>query len=37
MIKEENNKTIRKVYLDDLPKKEGIGKNKWKQVIDWKS
>lgn len=26
---------IRKVFLDDLPKKEGIGKNKGKQITDW--
>lgn len=36
MSKEKNNKTIRKVFLDELPRKEGIGKNKGKQVIDWK-
>ena len=33
----EDNKKIRKVFLDDLPRKEGIGKNKNKQVIDWTS
>ncbi|NFF77684.1 hypothetical protein FCV38_11995 [Clostridium sporogenes] len=32
-----NNKIIREIYLDNLPKKEGIGKNKGKQVIDWKN
>lgn len=26
---------IKKVFLDDLPRKEGIGKNKNKKVIDW--
>ena len=28
---------IRKVFLEDLPYKEGIGSNKGKQVIDWTS
>lgn len=27
---------MRKVFLDDLPRKEGIGALKGKQVIDWK-
>lgn len=27
---------MRKVFLDDLPRKEGIGANKNKQIIDWK-
>lgn len=27
----------RKVFLDELPKKEGVGINKGKQVIDWAS
>ena len=26
---------MRKVFLDDLPRKEGIGSNKGKMVIDW--
>lgn len=26
---------MRKVFLDDLPKKEGIGANKGREVIDW--
>src|SRR5574344_2140679 len=28
--------SIRKVFLDDLPKKEGFGVNKDKTVVDWK-
>lgn len=28
---------MRKVFLDDLPRKEGFGANKGKSVIDWKN
>ena len=30
-------KKVRKVFLDDLPRKEGIGALKGKTVIDWKN
>ena len=35
MRKEIKKEKIRKVFLDDLPKKEGIGYNKNKLIIDW--
>lgn len=33
IIKEENKK-VRKVFIEDLPRKENMGKNKDKQTID---
>ena len=35
MGKEVKKEKVKKIFLDDLPRKEGIGKNKDKQTIDW--